>query len=76
MPQSPLISTRILITAKDINGNNVQKTFNAVLSMACDYYKGTINIVDNVQGSFFFGLTAATVFTTAIAGNTYLITIS
>jgi len=77
MPLTPAISARVTITARDINNNNVAKTFNSVGSINFDYVKGMINIVDLVQGSLYFSLTAITTLTyTAVAGGATTVVMS
>ena len=66
MPTTPALNARVLITVKDINNNSVAKQFNYVTSMHFDYFKGVINIVDSVQGSFFFTLMTITSLTYTI----------
>ncbi len=65
MPNNPILIARVTITAKDINNNNVAKTFNSVYNMNFDYNDGTINIVD-ATGSFYFNLKAITTLTYTI----------
>jgi hypothetical protein len=65
MPNTPLITTTVKITAKDINGNNTSKQFNQVRSLVFDYNDATINIID-VTGSFYFTLLSITSFTYTI----------
>lgn len=65
MPNSPLINATVKITAKDINGNNIAKTFNAVKGVNIDYTDGTINVID-VTGSFYFPMLPLTSFTYTI----------
>lgn len=68
MPNQPLINATVKITAKDINGNNIAKTFSRVYNINFDYNDGTINIVD-ATGSFYFPLTPLTTFTYTIVAN-------
>lgn len=66
MPTTPAITTTVKITARDINGNNVAKTFNSVNTLSFDYIKGMVNIVDLIQGSFYFPITPLTTITHTI----------
>ncbi len=68
MANSPLLPCRVTVTAKDINGNNVAKTYNSVISLNFDYAKGMANIVDLVQGQYYFSLTLITSVTYTVAG--------
>lgn len=68
MPNSPLLTATVKITARDINGNNIAKQFNAVKGINLDYTDGTINIID-VTGSFYFALSPVTTFTYTITGS-------
>ncbi len=65
MANSPLIVATVKVTAKDINGNNVAKQFNAVKQIIFDYTDATVNVVD-VTGSFYFPLTPMTTLTYTI----------
>jgi hypothetical protein len=76
MPSTPVINTVVTITVKDINNNSVAKVFSNVRYMNLDFYDGTVNIVDAVQGSFYFGIALVTTFTVAITGNQYTIVMS
>lgn len=68
MPLNPAINAKVTITAADVNGNSIAKTFNSVSALNFDYNKGMVNIVD-VTGSFYFTLLTITTLTyTAIAG--------
>lgn len=55
MANTPIVNARMTVTAKDINGNNVAKQFNAVHRLTLDYDKGVFNVLD-ATGSFFFPL--------------------
>lgn len=69
MPTTPAINTIVTITARDINNNNIAKTFNSVGSMNFDYNKGMVRIIDLVQGEFFFSLLTITTLTyTVVSG--------
>lgn len=68
MPNQPLINAIVKVTARDINNNNVQKTFSGVRSIIFDYNDATINIID-VTGSFYFPLTPVTILTYIIVPN-------
>jgi len=69
MALSPRMAGIVNITTKDINGNSIAKVYNQVLFVGLDYAKGMINVVDNVQGSFYFSLYAVATFTyTAVGG--------
>lgn len=69
MPTTPAITARVTITARDINNNNVAKTFNFVGSLTFDYNKGVVSIVDLNQGQFYFSLLTITTLTyTVVAG--------
>ena len=73
MPTNPAINATVSITAKDINGNNIAKQFNAVSSMTFDYNKGMVSIVD-VTGKFYFSLLAITSLTyTVVTGATTVV---
>lgn len=72
----PLITTRVTITVKDINNNSVAKTFNSVRSILIDYVDATINIVDQLQGSFYFGISTVTTVTYTVTGTTTTIVMS
>ena len=76
MANKPLLNCTVKITAKDINGNNVAKQFNAVNYMNIDYTDATINIVD-ATGSFYFPITPLTSLTytivTGIGGSTTVV---
>lgn len=76
MSQPAAIATRVTITAKDPSGNNVAKVFNSVYNLSFDYFKGIVNIVDSVQGSFYFGLTTLTTITYTVNGTATTIVIS
>ncbi len=76
MPSTPAIQARVTITAVDVNGNSVAKTFNYVYQLRIDYFKGTINIVDEAQGSFYFSMLTPTTVTYTIAGTTTTVVIS
>jgi hypothetical protein len=65
VPNSPLINATAKITAKDVNGNNVAKQFNAVRFINIDYTDGTINIID-ATGSFYFPMSPLTTLTYTI----------
>jgi hypothetical protein len=70
MANTSIINATVKITAKDINGNNVAKQFNQVMTLHFDYNDATpmINIVD-VTGSFYFPITPLTTVTyTIVAG--------
>lgn len=71
MPLNPAITTRVNITV-----SSILKTFNDVIGLSFDYYKGMVNIVDSTEGSFYFGLTALTTVTYTIVGTTTTVTIS
>lgn len=68
MPNQPLINATVKITAKDINGGNIAKTFTRVYNINFDYNDGTVNIVD-ATGSYYFPLTPLTTFTYIIVAN-------
>ena len=72
MANQPLIVSTVKVTAKDINGNNVAKTFSAVTQIKFDYSKGMVHILD-ATGSFYFPLTPMTTLTytivTGVAGS-------
>ncbi len=68
MANAVLITAVVKVTAKDVNGNNVAKQFNAVRNMLFDYNDATVNIVD-VTGSFYFPLTPMTTLTYTIIAN-------
>lgn len=70
--QAPAVVT---ITAADINGNSIAKTFNGVRSLKFDYVENTVNIVD-ATGSFYFGYSALTAVTITIAGGITTVVIS
>lgn len=76
MPLSPAINTSVTITSVGIGGVAVASTFNKVIGLHYDYFKGTINIVDSEQGSFFFGLTTITSIVTTVVGTTVIVVIS
>jgi len=77
MPATPAINCNVTITSKSLAGDSVAKTFNNVIALNFDYFKGTVNVVDAVQGSFFFGLTLVTVTTvTIVAGISTTVVIS
>lgn len=65
MANVPLVNARLTITAKDINGNNIAKQFNAVKFINFDYQDGTINVVD-ATGSFYFPIKPLTTLTYTI----------
>lgn len=65
MAQQPILAANVKITAKDINGNNIQKIFNNVLQINVDYNRAVINIVDTT-GSFQFAMRPLTTFTYTI----------
>lgn len=72
MANTPIVNATVRVTAKDINGNNVAKQFNAVSALNLDYVKGQLNVVD-VTGSFYFPLgspltTVTYTITTGLAG--------
>jgi hypothetical protein len=69
MANTPLVNGIITITATDINGNRIAKTFNSLAYLNFDYGKGMLNVVDFKQGSFFFSLTAITSLTYTIVAN-------
>lgn len=72
MPNQPLITGTVKVTAKDVNGNNVAKQFNAVTGLSFDYNKGMVQVTD-ATGSFYFPLTPMTTLTytitTGLAGS-------
>lgn len=69
MAVTPKLNCTVQITAKDINGNNLAKTYNFVNSITMDFVKGMINIVDDVQGSVYHPLIPISSFTdTIVAG--------
>lgn len=76
MAQAAAINATVTITAVDINGNSVAKTFSFVLQLHIDYFKGMINIVDDVQGSFYFSMLTPTTVTYTISGTTTTVVIS
>lgn len=76
MANTPLIFARVNITVKDINNNSVAKQFNSVLNMNFDYNDATLMILDQQQGSFYFGISKVTSFTCTINGNTYTFVMS
>ena len=65
MANQPAISGTVKITVKDLNGNNVLKTFVNVLALNFDYNKGMVNVVD-ATGSFYFQLAVPTTATYTI----------
>jgi len=65
MPNQPLVLARVTITAKDINNNNIAKTFNTVRAVDIDFVDGTINIIDGT-GSFYFPIKPLTTVTYTI----------
>ena len=76
MPSTPAIITTVTITSKSLDGISVAKTFNNVIGLSFDYFKGMINLIDSVQGQFYFPLIPVTIATSTIAGNTTTIVIS
>lgn len=68
MANAPLITCTVKVTARDINNNNIAKTFSMVKGMVFDYNDATVNIID-VTGSFYFSLTPMTAFTYTIVPN-------
>lgn len=68
MANSPIITTTCKITARDMNGNNIAKQFNAVKQFNFDYTDATINVVD-ATGSFYFPLNTFTTLTYTITAN-------
>ena len=80
MANTQIITTTVKITARDVNGNNVAKQFNQVVSLHFDYADSTpiINIVD-VTGSFYFPilpLSAVTYTITPNPGGSHVIVMS
>ena len=69
MAFSPALVTTVKITAKDINGNNIAKQFNAITQLVFDYRDGTVCIFDQT-GQFYFSLTAITTLTYVITTGT------
>jgi len=68
MPNQPALNAVVRITARDINNNNVQKSFFQVRQLEFDYTDAIVNIID-VTGSFYFPLTPTTTVTyTIVAG--------
>ena len=67
MPNQPIISATVKVTADDINGNNSTKQFNFVGGLNFDFNKGMVNIVD-ATGSFYFSLVDMVSVTYTIAG--------
>ena len=65
----------VTITAVDINGNSVAKTFTAVKQVHYDFFENTVNIVD-ASGSFYFGYSAVVTVTQVITNGVTTITIS
>ena len=65
----------VIITAYDIKGNSVTKTFLSVNSISYDFMFNKINIVD-ATGSFYFGYSAVATITHVIVGGVTTITIS
>lgn len=68
MANAPLTTCVVKITAKDINGNNILKTFGQVRNIIYDFNDMTINILD-VTGSFYFALTPVTSIVTTVVPN-------
>lgn len=74
MPLNPAINTRVTITTKDINNDSVANTFDNVINLNFDYFKGMVNVVDSLQGSFYFPLILVTTVTyTAVLGTTTVV---
>ena len=68
MPNQPALNCIVRITARDINNNNVQKSFFQVRQLEFDYTDAIVNVID-VTGSFYFALTPTTTITyTIVAG--------
>lgn len=65
----------VTITAPDMAGNSVAKTFSSVESIKYDFVERTINIVDD-SGSFYFGYNTIATVTHVISNGTTTITIS
>lgn len=65
----------VTITAADIKGNTVAKTFSAVKAINYDFFENTINIID-ATGSFYFGYSSITTVTQVITNGITVITIS
>lgn len=76
MALTPIFTTQVTITVKDINNNSTALVFNNVINLNFDYFKGMVNIVDAEQGSFFFGISLVTTTTITITGNTIVVVIS
>ena len=76
MANTPLIFARVTITVKDINNNSVAKTFNSVLNMNFDYNDATVMILDQQQGSFYFGISKITTVTYTVNGVTNTVVMS
>lgn len=73
---TPAIDTRLTITSKTINGDSVAVTFNKVISLHFDYFKGMVSLIDSEQGEFYFGLVLVTSAVITIAGTTTVVVIS
>ena len=69
MPNQPALNCIVRITARDINNNNVQKSFFQVRQLEFDYTDAVVNIID-VTGSFYFPLTPTTTITYTIVTGT------
>ena len=67
MANQPVITATMKITAKDVNGNNTVKQFNAVYGVNFDYNKGMMSVID-ATGEFYFSLSAVITFTNVISG--------
>lgn len=65
----------VTITAVDINGNSVPKTYNNVKQINYDFTDRTINVVDET-GSFYFGYSSTATVTHVIVGGASVITIT
>lgn len=76
MPSTPAITGRVTITAADINGNSVATTFNNVIGLYFDYFKGVVKVVDSIQGEFFFALIPVTTVTVTVLGAVTTVVIS
>lgn len=63
------VSCIVQITAKDINGNNIAKTYNNVVQMNIDFANGKFQIVDEVQGAFNFPFVQIATLTDTIQSN-------
>jgi len=73
---TPAIQAKVTITTVSIKGDSVAMTFNKVIELSFNYFKGTVKVIDSEQGEFIFGLTLVTVTTITIAGTNSAIVIS